>query len=131
MRLLDAVVHADPGRAVCRVRITPGASFVDRGRVPGPVCLEYMAQCAAVVRGCTANRRGAPVPGFLIGVRDLQLRVDHLMVGDELLVHAELVWGDATLGQFRCSVQRHGANVATAILNAFQPQRVLRPEDLP
>ncbi len=56
----------------------------------------------------------------MIGARTIDLMVDEFGVGEELIVKAQHVWGDDTLGKFDCRVESGGRCVAAAVLTVFQ-----------
>jgi len=126
--LLDEVVEADAERIVCRVLIRADSPFVENGRVPSVVVLEYMAQAIAALAGLQAKASGnEPRVGLLLGTHELTLAADTLGVGDELLVEANRVFGDDSMGSFDCITSRSGTQVAAATLNVF----LLPKEGLP
>lgn len=121
MVLLDRVVSADPGSVTCCVTIRPDSTFVEGGRVPGLVAIEYMAQAVAVYAGLKAKSQGQPVRiGYLLGTRELVLDVDAFDVADELLVEVRHQFGDEQIGAFDCTVVRRGQVVAAGCLNVYQ-----------
>ena len=116
--LLDEVVEADAGRIVCRVSIKADSPFVENGRVPSVVVLEYMAQAIAALAGLQAKAAGdEPRVGLLLGTRELTLAVDAFGIGDQLLVEACRVFGDDLMGSFDCTASRSGTRIAAATLN--------------
>lgn len=121
MVLVDEVTEVSDKRAVCRLTLRPDSMFVEDGRVPGLVCIEYMAQAIGAYVGNKSRERGEPIRiGFLLGTRELSLEVDHFDVGDELTLMAEHLFGEDTLGSFRCTVARGGRTVASAVINVFR-----------
>jgi predicted hotdog family 3-hydroxylacyl-ACP dehydratase len=86
-----------------------------------------MAQCVAAHSGLEARAAGQPVRiGLLIGCRRLMLRTPGFPVGQGLEVAAQRVWGDATLGSFRCTVRdgASGAVLAEGTLSVVLPEDV-------
>jgi len=129
MILLDEVVAFDGAGVRCRVTIRPGSMFVDHGRVPAIVALEYMAQAAAAHAGLEGQSRGeGPRVGYILGTRELSLEVDDFEVGDELVVEARRLEGDERLVRFRCIVTRQGERVASADLNVLRGHGKEHPE---
>ena len=123
MILIDEVVEYSFPHLVCRLRLGPDSQFVEDGQVPALVALEYMAQTVGALIGLRALARGEPIRiGFLLGTRELSLSLDHFEVGDELLVRAEHLFGEAALGSFRCAIHRLGQEVARAQLNAYRSE---------
>lgn len=121
MILLDEVHDVAAESIICKVILRASSPFVENGRVPAIVGLEYMAQCVAAFAGLQAFRQGRPVRvGYLIGARLVEFSVDAFEVGEELDVRATRVWGDDALGNFECSVDSIGRRVAAAVLTVFQ-----------
>jgi predicted hotdog family 3-hydroxylacyl-ACP dehydratase len=121
MLLVDEVVEYAFPHAAARVRIRPDSPFVEDGKVPALVALEYMAQAVGVIVGYQSLARGEPIRiGFLLGTRELSLEVDHFEVGDELIAEADHLFGDRTLGSFKCTVSLRGQVVASAQVSAFR-----------
>jgi hypothetical protein len=50
----------------------------------------------------------------------MTLERDEFAVGDELVVEANYVWGDETLGAFECAVSCGGRRVASAALKVYR-----------
>jgi predicted hotdog family 3-hydroxylacyl-ACP dehydratase len=123
MLLLDEVVAFDGETATCGVVIRSDALFVEDGRIPAWVALEYCAQCVAAFAGLREHGSGGkPRPGLLVAARDLTLDLDSFAVGDALLVDARLTFGELRVGRFECQVRRAGAVVAKASLSVYQPE---------
>jgi len=123
MILVDEVVEYAFPRAVVRLTLRPDSMFVEDGKVPALVALEYMAQAVGIIVGYQSLARGEPIRiGFLLGTRELSLEVDHFELGDELFAEAEHLFGDRMLGSFRCKVTRRGQTVASAQVNAFRSE---------
>ncbi|HEY3452072.1 MAG TPA: hypothetical protein VGK67_37275 [Myxococcales bacterium] len=121
MILIDEVVEYAFPHAAVRLKIRPDSMFVEDGKVPALVALEYMAQALGIIVGYQSLARGEPIRiGFLLGTRELSLEIDHFDVGDELLAEADHLFGDRVLGSFKCTVSRRGQVVASAQVNAFR-----------
>ncbi len=121
MLLLDEVVASGPGFTACRVVIRPDSSFVEGGRVPALVAIEYMAQTVAAYAGLEARAAGQPVRiGYLLGTRELTLAVDEFEVGDDLLIEVHHQFGGEQFGAFDCTVACRGRIVASGCLNVYQ-----------
>jgi predicted hotdog family 3-hydroxylacyl-ACP dehydratase len=128
MVLLDEVISCEGERTVCRVKLRPEALFVEDGKVPAVVAIEWMAQTVGVYAGLRARAAGEPPRiGYLLGTRELTLELDHLDVGDEIDVEALHVFGDEQLGSFHCAAFRGGRRFAAATLNVYQG----RGEEIP
>jgi len=121
MILLDGIENETEDSIVCSVTLHAGSPFAENGRVPVLVATEYMAQCVAAHAGLRAFRRCTPIRiGYLIGARRIDFSIPAFVVPETLIVRATRVWGDDSLGQYRCSVELAGHPVSTAVLNVFQ-----------
>ena len=121
MLLLDEVLAVDGASLTALVRLTDSSPFVEDGRVPALISLEYMAQGIAAFAGAARRAKDQlPRLGFLLSCRTMTIDVDELAVGDELLVTVQQVWSDELLGNFECAVTRGGARVAQATLSVYQ-----------
>jgi predicted hotdog family 3-hydroxylacyl-ACP dehydratase len=128
MLLLDEVVRWDGASVECLVVLRDDSPFVEAGRVRGVLAVEYMAQCMAAYDGLRRRDRGQPPSvGYLVGGSEIQISVDHFLVGDVLRVHATHVSGNDALARFDCTVERDGDEVAKGTLNAFR-QDPWRPD---
>ena len=128
MVLVDEILEATQDRIVSRVTLRPTSPFLEEGRVPAIVGIEYMAQTIAAYAGLRARAAGqAPRIGFLLGTREMNLEVDAFAVGDELTVEAQHVWGDNLIGSFRCEVRRGTRPLVSALVNVYQGDEVPDP----
>ncbi|HUS25396.1 MAG TPA: phosphotransferase [Candidatus Binatia bacterium] len=78
MCLLDSVESWDDVEIRCEARShhDPAHPLRERGRLAAVHLVEYAAQATAVHSGLFERRRGgAPRPGLLVALRDIQLRV--------------------------------------------------------
>ena len=121
MILIDEIVEVDEGSLTARVWLTESSMFVEDGKLPALVTLEYMAQSIAAFAGAIRRAEGKPVRvGLLIACREMELEVDSLSVGDELLVTVKQVWTGERLGSFDCFVTRGGEKISSASLSVYQ-----------
>ena len=121
MLVLDEVVASSHDSLTARVLLTETSPFVEEGRAPALIAIEYMAQAIAAFAGAAQRaKQEAPKLGFLLSCREMVIDVDELSAGDELLVSVRQVWSDDVLGSFDCLVTRRGARVAKADLNVYQ-----------
>lgn len=126
MVLLDEVLAVDDQHAVASLTVRADGLFDDgRGRVPGWVGIEYMAQTVALYGGYQRLRRGLPVTlGFLLGTRRYQSNVASFAVGTRLEVEARMLLVEPSgLSSFECLLRGDGIEVS-ARLNAFQPDDI-------
>jgi len=131
MLLLDRVLSYDGERVVCETVLEAGSPFVEQGRVPAVVGIEYMAQAIAAGAGLSARDNGetAARMGFLLGCRDLAIAVDSFQVGDRLTIEARRTWGENQIGSFACKVQRGSEVLVEGALTVYQgplPEEMIR-----
>ena len=120
MVLIDEVVSyaGDEKRLTAAVTVKPGWC-------ENWTAIEFMAQTAAALVG-TIDREehpgDKPRPGFLLGSRRLDLRIERFAVGVRYLVTAQAVFSDGAAASFACEIlSPAGECVARATLNAFRP----------
>ena len=95
------------------------------GGVPNWAAIEFMAQAAAALVGCsdkTQDPDRAVRPGLLLGTRQLDLRTESFAAGRTYRVTATCAFWDADAAAFACTIRDDaGAVVAEATLNAYRP----------
>lgn len=127
MILVDALRDFDPSahRVTAEVRVTGASPFCENGSVPNFVAIEYMAQTAGLLAGCSDRFAGVTGPvrsGVLLGTRRLELGIDAFEAGHAYVVTAEATFVDADAAAFECRVvDEAGKEVASATLNAYRP----------
>jgi predicted hotdog family 3-hydroxylacyl-ACP dehydratase len=119
MILVDELVEWSPTRARVRARVRRGGPFVTQGRLPATILLEYMAQAIAVADGMGARITGRTDIGLLLGIRELDLAVAEVEVGDELDIHVEQRFADTKLASYDCEVRREGRRLAGGTVNVM------------
>ena len=122
MILIDELLEYVPLSSLSSlVRLTDRSQFVEAGRAPAVITLEYMAQTIAAYAGLTERAKGLPAQkGFIIACREMVLEVDDLAAGDELLVEIKEAWSHDALGHFDCKVSRAGEPISRASLSVYQ-----------
>lgn len=123
MVLIDEVVDVDVERKSLI------AAFVAKDEWSGNwVAIEYMAQTAAALAGYfdRLERADRPArPGFLLGTRKLELKLEKFSVGGRYRVRATNEFSDGEAASFACEIEdERGEVVATAMLNAYRPENV-------
>lgn len=122
MILVDELVEWSPTRARVRAEVRRGGAFVSEGRLPATILLEYMAQAIAVAEGMTGRvngRRDWPGMGLLLGVRELNLAVDAVAIGDLLDIHVAQRFRDDKLASYDCEVRCAGIEIASGAVNVM------------
>jgi predicted hotdog family 3-hydroxylacyl-ACP dehydratase len=126
MILIDEVLEVHDKSLTARVRLTPESPFMEQGRLPALITLEYMAQSIAALAGTRSRAKGEPVKlGLLMSCREMQLEVETLAAGDELTVFVSEVWSDENVGNFDCFVRRGDEMISKASLSVYQGDLVV------
>jgi predicted hotdog family 3-hydroxylacyl-ACP dehydratase len=116
--MVETIVEAGPGHAVCRGRISADSAFAISGFAPSVMAIELAAQTAAVQEALAAPAGKAPRAGYLVGVRDASLRADVVPVGEPLVATARRVAQAGPLATYAVSVTGpDGAEILTATLS--------------
>lgn len=124
MLLIDRLLEAGPTHVVAEVTVPADGLFVQDGRMPGWVGLEYMAQAISAWSGVGHTEAGRePRLGMLLGTRRYHAHVPDFAAGTVLRieVNQEFV-GDNGLGMFACRILQQGDEVATARLSIYEPE---------
>ena len=121
MLLVRSVLSHSPDRTVCAVEVADSELFrAADGRVPAYVGLEYMAQCIAAHGGLAARALGrAPVPGLLVGAKQLALHREWLDADESLEVEAKLLGRAGALASFACELRAGHELVAEGTLSVY------------
>jgi predicted hotdog family 3-hydroxylacyl-ACP dehydratase len=124
MLLIDRLLEAGPTHAVAEVTVPADGLFMNEGRMPGWVGLEYMAQAISAWSGVQHTAGGGtPRLGMLLGTRRYQAVVPDFAAGSVLRVEVNQEFvGDNGLGMFTCRILHQGAEVATARLSIYEPE---------
>lgn len=121
MQLLDEVTDYGEDRASCVLTVRGVPPFGADHAVPGLVALEYMAQAVGAYVGLRALELGQPIlPGFLIGVPQLDVAVPSFHLGERLTAHVHRTFGDDRVGSFDTILCRGDERLASATLRAFR-----------
>lgn len=128
MILVDRLASRDGDCITSELEIRPDSPLVFDGQVPALVAIEYMAQTIGLLTGFESYRKDAPVQvGYLLGTRDMTMKVDHFQVGDKLTVQAKRLFGEDEIGAFQCTVFQKGEPVVTATLNVYKDKAHVLP----
>jgi predicted hotdog family 3-hydroxylacyl-ACP dehydratase len=121
MRALERLVQWAPGHALCDLHVAASLPFVEEGRLPSVVTLEYMAQAVAACLGHEAYvGTGTEVRvGMLIGIRQMKLLRPHVLVGDRLEVEVDRIRGNEDVSTFRGETRVGEVLVTTAHMTVF------------
>lgn len=116
MCLLDEVSEATADAIVCVARsyTSPKNPLRRDGRLSAVALCEYGAQAMAVHGGMTARATGrSPPSGWLVALRDVQLRVASVDADGVLEVEARRLAESEAVWQYEFAVARAGQVLAT------------------
>ena len=124
--LIDRIVALDDRRLQARLVVRAGTAFSDeQGALQPWAAAEIMAQAVAAFGSCRALvelGRTAPL-GLLLGVRQLDVRVESFLPGQDVRVDVLCTSSDEEgRGVFDCELHVGQVLAATATLTAFQPR---------
>jgi predicted hotdog family 3-hydroxylacyl-ACP dehydratase len=124
MCLLDELLEV--GQEHLRARVTPMRDdlFATSAGIPGWVGLEWMAQAIAAWSGHHNTDQGRrPSIGFLLGTRRYRCDLASFPFGVPVEVSIQLDYrADNGLGAFQAELHTAQGQVASALLNVFQPE---------
>jgi predicted hotdog family 3-hydroxylacyl-ACP dehydratase len=120
MILVDELVEWSPTHARVRAQVRRGGPFVSDGQLPATILLEYMAQAVAVADGMGGRVSGRREIGVLLGVRELNLEIDAVAIGDVLDIHVAHRFRDDALASYDCEVRRAGQLLASGAVNVMR-----------
>ena len=83
--------------------------------------IEFMAQSIAAYTHFR-NHNVTPKIGFLLGTRSYKCSVDKFENGRKYLIKAKEIFCDNELVSFECLIYNDNKEVASALINAFQPE---------
>ena len=124
MLLLDAMTAAEEEFVSCTVTVRENAPFVRAGAASSLLAVEYFAQAVAALFAYKASRApagaDAPFHGLLLGVRDLDLAVSLLRVGDLLAVDCREQWASGPVAQYHCALTRGTERLAAGAITVLR-----------
>lgn len=122
MILIDEIVDFDAVTNTLTTSVTVKELWADNH-----VAVEYMAQTAAALAGLSdrlSDPGCTPRPGFLLGTRVMDLKIDRFEPGATYLVFATYEFYDSNTASFNCRISRDGETVASAVINAYRPENM-------
>jgi predicted hotdog family 3-hydroxylacyl-ACP dehydratase len=106
MILIDQMVAFGDKHAICEVELRADSMFVEQGRVRAAVGIEYMAQSVGAYAGMVNYLAGDPIRiGYLLGLRQMDVKQAFFGVGDRLRVEVHHIWGDLKMGVFNVLIK--------------------------
>jgi len=124
MLLVDRLQAADCESAVAEVRVPRDGPFMENGKVPSWITIEYMAQTIAAWAGYQAVQKNQAVKvGFLLGTRKFEAFRRHLLADSVLRIETRCeLQSDSGLGMFDCRVWEDQALIAQSQIAVFEPE---------
>src|SRR2546430_10545802 len=123
MLLVDRVLAWDAQHAVVAATPRADAWYAEHGAMPSLIGLELMAQAIAAHVGLVARSHGKPPKaGVLLGTRQYRATQPRFGAGTELIITARVAYRDESgLGAYDSAITLHGAEIATARVNVYEP----------
>lgn len=123
MVLLDRYMKSDKTSLVAEVDITVSSPFFEAGLgIPTYLGIEYIAQAISAFNGLAAFSEKSEIkPGFLLGSRNITLKIPHFPVGKTVCVSINVSFNDGEMAVFDGEVSLEGDVIVQARINAFQP----------
>lgn len=120
---IDRVVSVSAEEVVAEAIISNTSAFLQDGRLPIWIGIEYMAQAVAAWAGHRARTEGRRVSvGYLVGTRRYDTFRAHFEVGEHLTIEARCeILGANGLGVFACRLMVLGQIAASANLSVYEP----------
>ena len=123
MILLDRYVSSTDTGLIAEVIISEDTPFfTENAGVPAYIGVEYIAQAIAAFNGLKDLNRGATVqPGFLLGSRKVDLKVDHFPLGSSVTVNVDTSFNDGEMAVFDGTITMNDKLVVSGRINVYQP----------
>lgn len=127
MIMIDSIdeINVEEGYIISSVTINEDKIFFDKTLNGTDVLLgiEFMAQTIA---GCSFFKYNIDKPkiGFLLGTRSYKCSLEKFENGKTYSVKARELYCDKELVSYECFIYNEGIEVASAVINAYQPQNV-------
>jgi predicted hotdog family 3-hydroxylacyl-ACP dehydratase len=123
MRVVEQLMDWAPGRATCTMVVRPHNLFAEGSKVPAVATLEFLAQTVAACLGHEAFTNGGTVRvGMIVGVRQMELFVPHIHVGDSLTLIVERVRGTDEISTFSGEARVGDSIVSKANMTLVHPE---------
>ncbi|MCF6776864.1 hypothetical protein L3V83_09825 [Thiotrichales bacterium 19X7-9] len=125
MCLIDRVIQADSQTVICQSDIQTDHLFY-RDEISGVdhwVGIEMMAQASAVLARFQEGRNLDEKPrlGFLLSIRNHKAYIPYFTAGRRLTIIASKIYIEDSLGAFDCQILVGEQLVASAKINAIEP----------
>lgn len=126
MRLIDSILSVNDKVVRCKTIITEKSIFYEQNicGVYSWVGLELMAQTAGVF-AYFQSKQSEPQVGLLLSMRKFSCSQPFFKLNDELVITAENIYLDESMGVFNCQIEVNGNLVASAKLSAIQSTELI------
>lgn len=125
MIMIDSIdeINIEEGYIISSVTINEDKIFFDKilNGTDALLGIEFMAQTIA---GCSFFKYNIDKPkiGFLLGTRSYKCSLEKFENGKTYSVKARELYCDMELVSYECFIYNEGMEVASAVINAYQPQ---------
>ena len=132
MLLITAIesVDFDGKELVARIDVSNKDIMYQRDidGVPSCAALEYMAQsigCYIGLEDLRKDANAAPVVGFVLGSRSIDINVPFFKTGESYFVHVNSLYNDNNIASFECKIYNQNKEcLAKGALNVFRPDDI-------
>jgi predicted hotdog family 3-hydroxylacyl-ACP dehydratase len=123
MRVVEQLVEWASGRAKCTMIVRPHNLFADGNKLPAVATLEFLAQTVAACLGHEAFANGGTVRvGMIVGIRQMELFVPYIHVGDSLTLVVERLRGTDEISTFTGEARVGELLVSRANMTLVHPE---------
>ena len=125
MIMIDSIdeINIEEGYIISSVTINEDKIFFDKtlNGTDALLGIEFMAQ---MIAGCSFFKYNIDKPkiGFLLGTRSYKCSLGKFENGKTYSVKARELYCDKELVSYECFIYNEGMEVASAVINAYQPQ---------
>lgn len=116
-RFVHDIDRLDAESIVARGAVPAGGRYDRDGRAPAVVAVELAAQAAGVLEASRSD--GPAAVGYIVGLRELELDVDDVPTGQELVAQVDLEGMARPLTVYSVRVTLGGADVLRGKLSVF------------
>ncbi len=119
MLMLSEIVACTQERLTARAVVSADNPLLQNGRLPGYAALEMLAQACGLLLG-TAQPGRESGPGAIVSVREMQVHVASIALGETLIIETECLGSNDNSAMFRGNVRQDERGVLDATLTVIR-----------
>lgn len=124
MLFIDKIISMTENTIHTQTSIKPNNPFLEQNGFPTYKALEFLAQSLGILKDTHQNKQECSKLGFLLGVRNMEVYIPYLQVGELLNIHSQTsiqdAWGS---GIYDCKMYLNDKLILKASLNVFNPKK--------